>query len=303
MPPEKPYNALFGCAACIASFLAHFLMSLIDIFSSFKNKFSATAKPPALVKPIEVSASIQPQSDPVLMQALADFLLIEGIEFTWSAAGLRLASGLLVQVQPIESIALTDGRVRTCTKLHVSHPDYFPDGIAEYQHAIGVNEAASIAEGFRAWTQMDLVVLTDATRETPLDCTVIEMSVVAGEQADGMQSYRQVLLGPVAHLATLPAPVPKEAHPFCPCCLFTESTAALHDLLQSQKFFGVRMFVSRDSQGTLAVDCRVNGEDFFGVQDSLSAYARNWPERGLEFRKQYVLMRSVSRSAGKDDRR
>ncbi|MFZ6750567.1 DUF6348 family protein [Undibacterium sp. Ren11W] len=278
-------------------------MSLINIFSSFKNRFSSTAKLPALAHPEVASVATQRQADPTLMQALADLLLIEGIEFAWSDAGLRLASGLLLQVEPIESITLADGRVRTCTKMHVAHPEYFPDGIYEYQHAIGASEALAVAEGFRAWTQMDLVVLTDATRETPLDCTVIEMSVAPGAQPDGMQYYRQVLLGPVAHLATLPAPEPKEAHPFCPCCLFTESTAALHDLLQSQKFLGLRMFVSRDSQGRLAVDCRVNGEDFDGVQDSLTAYARNWPERGLEFRKQYVLMRSRSRSAGKDDQR
>ncbi|MCX7219465.1 MAG: DUF6348 family protein, partial [Burkholderiales bacterium] len=66
-------------------------------------------------------------------------------------------------------------------------------------------------------------------------------------------------------------------------------------LLQSQEFLGLRMFVSRDNQGKLAVDCRVNGEDFDGVQQSLTQYAGNWPQRGLEFRKQYLVMRSIRR--------
>jgi hypothetical protein len=269
-------------------------MSLFTIFSSFKKKLSANAKSPVAGAASPPAAASVPVADPALMQALADLLLLEGIEFAWHATGLRLSSGLLLQVEPIESITLADGRVRTCTKMYVAHPDFFPNGIAEYQHAIGVSEAAAIAEGFRAWTQMDLVVLTDATRDTPLDCTVIEMSVVAGAEADGKSLYRQVLLGPVAHLATLPASE-AELHPFCPCCLFTESTAALHDLLQSQEFLGLRMFVSRDNQGKLAVDCRVNGEDFDGVQQSLTQYAGNWPQRGLEFRKQYLVMRSIRR--------
>ncbi|QJQ05827.1 hypothetical protein EJG51_008195 [Undibacterium piscinae] len=45
----------------------------------------------------------------------------------------------------------------------------------------------------------------------------------------------------------------------------------------------MRLFVSRDSLGKLAVDCRVNGENFAAVQDILTAYASRWPERGLEF--------------------
>lgn len=274
-------------------------MSLIQIFNSIKHKFSPS--PEALVFAGESAqlplASAPLQRDPALMQALADVLLIEGIPFEWREAGLLLNSGMLLQAEPIESITLAEGRVRTCTKLHISHPDYFPQGISEYQHAMGASEAQSIAEGFRAWTQMDLIALTDATRETPIDCTVIEMSVVAGTDADGLAGFRQVVLGPVAHLATLAAPEPKEEHPFCPCCLFTESTAAFHDLLQSDQFLGVRLFVSRDSQGKLAVDCRVNGENFAAAQEVLTAYASGWPERGLEFRKQYLVMRSVKRNA------
>ena len=233
-------------------------------------------------------------SDPITMQALADVLKAEGIAFEWQLPRLVLADGLTLEAEAIESIALAEDRLRTCTKIHMTHPNYFPKGIAEYQHAMGMDEALAMAEGFRAWAQTDLVALLDATRDAPKDCTVIEMSVVEG--ADGIERFRQIVLGPVAHLATLPAPKKKEAHPFCPCCLFTESTAAFHDLLQTDQFLGVRLFVSRDNAGELAVDCRVNGEDFAPAIDLLTAYASKWPERGLEFRKQYVVIRSTSRS-------
>jgi hypothetical protein len=273
-------------------------MSLLHIFNSIKHKLSPSSNTVVLASDAAQAPvlSAPAERDPALMQALADVLLLEGISFEWRETGLLLASGMLLQAEPIESLTLGEGRVRTCTKLYISHPDYFPQGISEYQHAMGASEAQAIAEGFRAWTQMDLIALTDATRETPLDCTVIEMSVVAGPQADGFARFRQVVLGPVAHLATLAAPEPKEEHPFCPCCLFTESTAAFHDLLQSDQFLGVRLFVSRDSLGKLAVDCRVNGENFAAVQDVLTAYASRWPERGLEFRKQYLVIRSIKRS-------
>lgn len=39
----------------------------------------------------------------------------------------------------------------------------------------------------------------------------------------------------------------------------------------------------------------LDGEDFAPAVESLTAYASKWPERGLEFRKQYVVIRSVSR--------
>lgn len=265
-------------------------MSLRHTFSRLKNKLAPSSK-----KDADASSALPPvNSDPVTMQALADVLKAEGIAFEWKLPRLVLAGGMTLEAEAIESVTLAEERVRTCTKLHLHHPQYFPRGIAEYQHAMGASEALATAEGFRAWVQTDLVALLDATSDAPKNCTVIEMSVVAG--ADGIERFRQIVLGPVSHLATLPAPRKKEAHPFCPCCLFTESTAAFHDLLQTDQFLGVRLFASRDNEGKLAADCRVNGEDFAPALEMLTAYASQWPQRGLEFRKQYVVIRSVTRS-------
>ena len=268
-----------------------FISTLKKLKNKLKNKFTATSPADAAAK----LPTLQINSDPVTMQALADVLKAEGIVFEWKLPRLLLANGMTLEAEPVEAIVLAEDRVRTCTKIHLHHPVYFPEGIAEYQHAMGTNEAMAMAEGFRAWTQTDLVALFDATSDTPKNCTVIEMSVVDG--ADGLARFRQVILGPVAHLATQAAREKKEEHPFCPCCLFTESTAAFHDLLQTDQFLGVRLFASRDNEGKLAADCRVNGEDFAPAIDLLTAYASKWPQRGLEFRKQYVVIRSVSRSA------
>lgn len=271
-----------------------FISKLKKLKNKFKNKFKNKLTSTSLADAAAKLPTPQINSDPVTMQALADVLKTEGIAFEWQLPRLLLANGMTLEAEPVEAIVLGEDRVRTCTKIHLHHPVYFSEGIAEYQHAMGANEDLSMAEGFRSWAQTDLVALLDATSDMPKNCTVIEMSVVDG--ADGLARFRQVVLGPVAHLATLAAPEKKEEHPFCPCCLFTESTTAFHDLLQTDQFLGVRLFASRDNEGKLAADCRVNGEDFVPAIDLLTAYASKWPERGLELRKQYVVIRSVSRS-------
>jgi len=236
-------------------------------------------------------------ADPLLMQMLFEVLAAEDIKATWQGGYLRLADGLVLGAERAEVVALAEDKFRTCTRIYVSHADYFPQGLSEYQHAMGASEVLAMTEGFRTWARMDLLALLDATREFPKDCTVIEMNVASEtEVAAGKAVYRQVILGPVAHLATLPAPKRKEEHPFCPCCLFTESMPAFHELLQTNQFLGVRLFASRDNEGKLAADCRVNGEDFLAATEHLQHYAEKWPQRGLEFRKQYVVIRSSERS-------
>lgn len=276
-------------------------MSLLQSLKTLKNKFSSGS--PAVASVTSPVQTPQMQSDPLLTEVLAASLSEAGIAFERLASCIQLPEGLGLglAVQPVTTNVIGEGRVRSCTRIHAWHPQYFPQGISEYQHALGADEAAAIAEGFAQWIKMDLVVLLDATRDVPRDCTVIEMNVAneakIAEAAEpvGLTRFRQVILGPVAHLATNPPPKKKEAHPFCPCCLFTESMEAFHAVLQTDQFLGVRLFASRDQLGAQAADCRVNGEDFAAALPALTAYVENWPQRGLEFRKQYVVIRTVSR--------
>ncbi|MBC3870788.1 DUF6348 family protein [Undibacterium oligocarboniphilum] len=201
-----------------------------------------------------------------------------------------LPGGLIFSTEAVERLTLGDGRVRICIKISAWHADYFPQGIAEYQHALGSSEQNAIQEAFKNWVNMDLPVLQDAVSLTPSACSVIQLQVPAASEI--IATSRQVILGPVAHLVSRP-PQRAEEHPFCPCCLFTECMAVFHDLLQTSTVFGIRLFVSRDQFGKLAVDCRVNGEDFPAATEPLTAYAAKWQDRGLEFRKQYLMIRST----------
>ncbi|WP_162057871.1 DUF6348 family protein [Undibacterium sp. KW1] len=266
--------------------------SIGNAFKSFTSKFAASPVSPAspVMAPVFANLNI----DAALTLALFEVLTAETIKLKWQDNYLALEDGLLLAVERVETVTLAEDKFRTCTRIYASHAAYFPEGLSEYQHAMGATESDAILEGLRTWARMDLLVLQDATREQPLNCTVIEMNTSA-EAAEG-RSFRQVILGPVAHLASLPAPKKKEEHPFCPCCLFTESMPAFHDLLQTSDFIGIRLFASRDNEGKLAADCRVNGEDFLPAVEHLKQYAEKWPQRGLEFRKQYVVVRTSGHS-------
>jgi len=273
-------------------------MSVIEAFKVLANRLrigSGTHNQHSDSAPANQTPHAKVSSDPTLLVQLANAMTLASIPFEQTEAHLLTPEGLVFATQKVESIDLGEGRVRTCTKIFAWHALYFPQGITEYQHALAATEEAAIVDGFTQWVNMDLLALLDATRDVPLNCTVIEMNTAA-DDVTATAKFRQVILGPVAHLASNPAPKKKEEHPFCPCCLFTESMSAFHDLLQSDQFIGVRLFASRDNQGIAAADCRVNGEDFPGAIEHLVHYANTWPQRGLEFRKQYIVIRSVSRS-------
>ena len=50
--------------------------------------------------------------------------------------------------------------------------------------------------------------------------------------------------------------------------------------------------MARNAQGEISADCRVNGEDYPAALPYLHAYVQSWPQAGLEFRKQYVVIRN-----------
>jgi hypothetical protein len=58
------------------------------------------------------------------------------------------------------------------------------------------------------------------------------------------------------------------------------------------QFYGIRLFAMRGQDGTAGADCRLNGEDWEPGKNALIAYVNSWPDRGVEFRKQYVILQS-----------
>jgi hypothetical protein len=200
----------------------------------------------------------------------------------------------LVGIQPLDK-----GGVQTATTMQINHPTLCPDGVFEYQHSAGNNIADSITKGFDQWMQTDFVPLLDALRPKVETCTSLEMTFPAEEGKPAR--VRRAVLGPVAHFMQEPpseaAEHATEEHPFCPCCLLTKSFEAFKELIEGDGFYCLRLFAARDTEGTPEADCRVNGEDWEKGAQALREYARTWPAAGYEFRKQYVVLQSIEKSA------
>jgi hypothetical protein len=183
------------------------------------------------------------------------------------------------------------GGFRTTSIVRVTHAALFPTPIFEFQHAAGNDLRESLESGMRGWADLDLPVLTDATRATPEECTAMELQFPANETRGAY--VRRILLGPPAHVGMVPATGGKPSaheHSYCPCCLTTNCFDAFRPLIESDDTFALRLFAARRDDGELLADCRVNGQEFPSGQAALVAYAATWPHHGYEYRKQYVIM-------------
>jgi uncharacterized protein DUF6348 len=181
----------------------------------------------------------------------------------------------VVSVEPLD-----DAGVNTVTTIQISHAALTPRGVFEYQHSSGTDLRDSFAKGFQGWAEFDLPVFLDALREKAAACMTLTM-----------EPSRRLVLGPTIQMAQKTNPAPGE-HDFCPCCLFTKNVDAFGELLQGQDFHAIRFFVTRDAQGHVEADCRVNGVDHAAAAAALVRYGQTWPDRGVEYRKQYVCIQT-----------
>lgn len=201
-------------------------------------------------------------------------------------------SGIAIYPRALEPV-LSPPIVRSVVIVTTSHPRFSPDGIYEYQHAVAETQREAVRNGLDQWLQMDFTVLLDALRERPENCNTLEFQYDASPGR-----VRRVLLGPIGHLATQPERAPKDVeHPFCPCCLFTNTYEAFVSHLETDGFYEIRLLASRDEDGSTQADCRVNGDDWEAGKRALCTYAATWPQAGIEMRKQYVVMHSLTRSS------
>jgi hypothetical protein len=197
---------------------------------------------------------------------------------------------LLAELQPLEG-----GGVRTVTTMQVNHPTLVPVGVFEYQHSTGDNVVDSLSKGFDQWVQMDFVTLLDALRAEPELCSAMEMTFPAKNGKPEL--VRRAVLGPVTHMAQTP-PDAQQEHPFCPCCLLTNSFEAFRDLFEDHAFYGLRLFAFRDGDHEPMADCRANGDDWEKGAQALRVYAGTWPPAaGYELRKQYVVLQTLKRDS------
>jgi hypothetical protein len=196
---------------------------------------------------------------------------------------------VLEQIKPLQN-----GGAQTVTTIDVRHQAFNVDRVFEYQHSTGDSVEDSVAKGFDDWAKMDLVALLESLRPTPEECMMMEMKFPA---RDGVpQRHRRAILGPVAHYCQHPRPQRtdrEDDHDFCPCCLLTKSFNAFKRQLEDDKFYGIRLFAMRSENGAAGADCRVNGKEWEAGKEALRQYVGTWSDAGVEFRKQYVVIRSV----------
>ena len=76
----------------------------------------------------------------------------------------------------------------------------------------------------------------------------------------------------------------------------TQSLEAFQELLELDIYLGLRFFASRDTDGNVEADCRVNGQNWEKGSLALRQYATTWPAAGFEYRKQYVVIQSMPMS-------
>jgi hypothetical protein len=147
--------------------------------------------------------------------------------------------------------------------------------------------------GFEDWAELDFPVLMDAVRDQAELCASFEMTYPPLE--GGAPRHRRALLGPVAHFLRGSAESGKEDHPFCPCCLLTNTFEAFRPFVEGDGFFAIRLVAVRDQTGAPQADCRVNGQDWETGAQALRDYVTRWSPSAYELRKLYVVLQNVSK--------
>lgn len=230
-----------------------------------------------------------------LLPLLHQVLLGRDIACTVDGHELVLDSGLRLSPHAISADPRENGGWQISSVIEARHPALFADGLFEYQHAAGDSQEEATLSGFENWVRVDLATLQAAIGAD--DAPELQMLTLRyGAEETGTPLARAVVLGPLAHYRSEPAndaaACSEGDHGSCPCCLFTQSLEAFNELLKTRQFLGIRLFASRDADGQCEADCRVNGHDFPAALPLLRAYAARWPQAGLEFRKQYVVVRT-----------
>lgn len=202
-------------------------------------------------------------------------------------AGAILPSGIILQPRLAGIDLPREGRVHTTSTIEVALPANAGSGSFEYLHGNAATVSEALDSSFAGWVRFDLPVWLDAVEPQPRICTAIETG------GEAKVPVRRVLLGPSAHAVSRPAnaAVP-ENHPYCPCCMFTHLRELLWPLVQAEGTTGIRFYAARNEVGDAVADCRINGVDFPEGIAALRDYVNTWPDRGVESRKQFILIQT-----------
>ena len=228
-----------------------------------------------------------------LATSLADALRAAGNKVETKQNWLKTADGFTLLPQVVSIEPLEKSGVSTTSTIQVAHDTLIPNGIFEYQHSSGDDVGTSFSQGFKSWVELDLTPLRDCLRPQPEGMTLVMNPAREGNSV--LTRDRRIVFGPPLHMAQRPSPNPQE-HDFCPCCLFTNSLPAFEKFTRDSAFFGIRLYAMRTLEGEIVTDCRVNGEDWPAGAEALARYVGSWPDRGFEYRKQYVCLQTFAGS-------
>ena len=227
------------------------------------------------------------------LTSLATAIKAQRLKYKRGESHLELDNELVVRPQIVIVQPQDDGSVETTTTIEINHPQLCPNGTFEYQHSLGESVEDSLQKGFASWVDTDLLVFAEAAGEKMEICPTLQFDMPA--DGSSASNRRQVVLGPPLHATTQDPPNnTDDGHGFCPCCLFTNTKDAFQDQLRGSEFHGIRLFAARDATGIAQADCRINGLDWAPGAAALLKYVATWPDRGFEYRKQFVVIRTIT---------
>lgn len=226
-----------------------------------------------------------------LIDLLGDVLAEDNTVASRQGNWLVTDRGFWLKPQFVEH-SFSDDAIRTTTTIEVAHPSLLSRACFEYQHSRSEDSAKdSIRSGFVQWARMDWKVFEDLAGPDLQHCQSMSMSFPTSSEDGSSSSERSILFGPATHMVAKQASESLvDEHPFCPCCLFTNTMEAFIPQLHSTGTFGLRLYAARGADGEVMADCRVNGEDCTAGMNALRTYVESWPDLGFEFRKQYVIV-------------
>ena len=86
-------------------------------------------------------------------------------------------------------------------------------------------------------------MLLDALKIGAEHCAAFEFSF---PRSNGEEFVRRALLGPIGHVVEDAERASDTEHPFCPCCMLTNSYGAFESLVEGDGFFAIRLLAMRN---------------------------------------------------------
>lgn len=198
-------------------------------------------------------------------------------------------TGYAIYPQLVDIEDINENSVKTLTSIQINHNVLFPNGISDIQPNYDNDFIASIEGGFQQWIQMNWQVLVDTLNNQSQNFS-LEMSF----NLENKEIIRRISLSGIAHYRQYETQEisSNEPHKFCPCCFITQNMDYFMPLIQSNETYFIRLFAYRNNGEKLAI-CQVNGQEYEYGKTGLLEYIDKWENCGSEFRKQYVIIRTI----------